>query len=223
MRKTLAVVVLALSALVGLPSTAQAGGPTSVLITQPGPGLAAALYYTSADYAELERLLGSVDPEPVKDSSAGGGVTYNVTWMIHDVQPWRHDAVRVTPDGRAFVATTDEGDLGTEPFWREVGPADDLTALLARTFTKSRGGATSDPAPAVRPAASPSTPAVVRTEWWSLTGWRWVVPGVLAGLLVGALAARRREVGPRRVLEDRPPAQWARTAAGSVATERSDA
>ena len=55
-------------------------------------------------------------------------------------------------------------------------------------------------APAVEPASSPPA-ADPDTAWFSLAGWRWVVPGGLLGLLVGAVAARRhRDEEPRRVL-----------------------
>ena len=36
MRRILAIALLALTAVAGLPGTAHAGGPTSVLVTQPG-------------------------------------------------------------------------------------------------------------------------------------------------------------------------------------------
>ena len=56
MRRILAVAVLALAAAVGLPAASQAGGPTSVLITQPGQS-AGALYYDDAAYDALLGLL----------------------------------------------------------------------------------------------------------------------------------------------------------------------
>ena len=52
--------------------------------------------------------------------------------------------------------------------------------------------------PAPAPAPAPAEPG---TAWFSLAGWRWVVPGVLLGLVVGAVAARRsRDEEPRQVL-----------------------
>ncbi len=67
MRRTLVVVLLALWALIGLPGTAQAGGPTSVLITNPSTGEAGAFYYTSQEYADLERFLTT---QPTSDHRA---------------------------------------------------------------------------------------------------------------------------------------------------------
>ena len=52
-----------------------------------------------------------------------------------------------------------------------------------------------DDAPEPAPADEPDT------AWFSLTGWRWVVPGALLGLLVGRRGGRRRrDEEPRRVL-----------------------
>jgi anti-sigma-K factor RskA len=58
-------------------------------------------------------------------------------------------------------------------------------------------------AASVPPAAEPRT--VTETEWFSLSGWRWVVPGAVLGLLVGVAAARVRRTRadePRQVLVD---------------------
>ena len=44
--------VAALAVVLGLPSATHAGGPTSVLITQPGDS-AAALYHTDSRYAAV--------------------------------------------------------------------------------------------------------------------------------------------------------------------------
>ena len=43
------------------PSTASAGGPTSVLLASPYTDSAAALYYADDDYARLQSLLGGTD------------------------------------------------------------------------------------------------------------------------------------------------------------------
>jgi hypothetical protein len=49
------------------------------------------------------------------------------------------------------------------------------------------------PAEPAEPAAAASQPADPASDpWLSLSGWRWLLPGVLLGLLVGAAAAHRR-------------------------------
>ncbi len=203
MRRILAIAVLALAAATGLPATAHAGGPTSVLLTQPGVS-AAGLYYTDEAYDDLLRLL-PTDETRGKELPPGGGVDYSLTWMVHDFMPWRFDHVSVHGDGTAWVATTFSTDAsaGWQPVDRGTELADLLTAVLA-------DGAAPDPvsgSEATAARTAPTTPpagirTVTETEWFSLSGWRWVVPGALAGLLVGVAAARRRtEVDePRREL-----------------------
>src|SRR6478609_11378035 len=199
MRRILAVAVLALAAAVGLPAASHAGGPTSVLITQPGQS-AGALYYDDAAYDALLGLLPADETRGKPLAPGGAGDDYNLTWMVHDVMPWRFDRVHVAPDGTAWVMTTfsAEGDGG----WAEVDQPEELAAVLTQVLDDSvapevvsiPAGAT--PAPA--PAPAPAEPG---TAWFSLAGWRWVVPGVLMGLVVGAVAARRsRDEEPRQVL-----------------------
>ena len=199
MRRILAVAVLALAAAVGLPAASHAGGPTSVLITQPGQS-AGALYYDDAAY---DALLGLLPPDGTRGkplAPGGAGDDYNLTWMVHDVMPWRFDRVHVAPDGTAWVMTTFSAeDAGG---WAEVDQPEELAAVLRQVLDDSvapevvsiPAGAT--PAPA--PAPAPAEPG---TAWFSLAGWRWVVPGVLMGLVVGAVTARRsRDEEPRQVL-----------------------
>jgi hypothetical protein len=207
MRRTLAVVVVALWALIGLSGTVHAGGPTSVLITQPATGEATALYYSSGAYADLERLLaGSAAKDPTSEPPDGsGGASYNLTWMIHDVQPWRTDTVQITGDGAAYVTTTfvSESALGEEASWREVARPRELAAILDQVFSGVATKAAPLPAIVTELDAAPAGPD---ERWFSLTGWRWVVPGALGGLLVGLVATRRRVPGEsRRALIDRAP------------------
>ncbi len=224
MRRTLAVAVLALWALIGLPGTAHAGGPTSVLITEPATGNSTALYVTSGDYADLERLLEEGSKAPASDPPTGsGGADYNLTWMIHDVQPWRLDSLHVSADGTAFVATTfvsDPNDFGGDASYREVAQPKELAALLDRVFSGAPSKTGTQSAIDQEPAAAPTAPAAAEpaTRWFSLTGWRWVVPGVLGGLLVGFAVTRRRVPGePRRVLVDGSPVGEARNPSASTA------
>nr|WP_300052192.1 hypothetical protein [uncultured Nocardioides sp.] len=198
MRRILAVAVLALAAAVGLPAASQAGGPTSVLITQPGQS-AGALYYDDAAYDALLGLL-PADETRGEALAPGGGSDYTLTWLVHDVMPWRFDRVHVTRDGSAWVSTTFSAEDTSG--WVEVAASDELVALLTQVLDDSVAPevvpvpADAGPAPAPGPASGEP-----ETAWFSLTGWRWVVPGVLLGLVVGGVAARRtRDEEPRQVL-----------------------
>lgn len=196
MRRIMAVVVLALSALVGLPATSHAGGPTSVLVSHVGIG-AGGLYYSDEAYDALVRLLPEGESHGSAQAPAGAGESYNLTWMVHDVMPWRWDHVVVAGD-TAWVSTTMTADATGE--WQELGPADRVVGLLDRVVQHGGGPAVvSVPADAAEPA-SPA-PAADDPSWFSLSGWRWLVPGALLGVLVGVAAGRRRgEEEPRRVL-----------------------
>lgn len=203
MRRILAVALLALAAATGLPATAHAGGPTSVLVTQPGVS-AAGLYYTDEAYDELLGLLPTGETRG-KELPPGGGVAYSLTWMVHDVMPWRFDRVSVHGDGTAWVATTFSADATTG--WQPVGEGTELFDLL--TAVLADGGAPG-PVSETMAASAPATSAtetrtVTEAEWFSLSGWRWVVPGAVLGLLVGVAAARVRRTRadePRQVLVD---------------------
>lgn len=204
MRRTLAVVLVAIWAVIGMSGTAHSGGPTSVLITQPGAERATALYYTSSDYAELTRLIES-------DFNLGAGSpglrdaeTYQLTWMIHDVQPWRRDSVMVTKDGSVYVSTVGTEEVSTvgvvDTKLSRVVQGPELAAFLDEVLAED-GSAEAAPQPVIDPQSAAAPPAEPATKWLSLAGWRWVVPGVLGGLLVGFMVNRQRSPAEaRRVL-----------------------
>lgn len=199
MHKILATALIALSAAIGLPGPAHAGGPTSVLITQQGAA-AGALYYDDAAYDALLELLPATETQGKAESPGVGGDYYNLTWMIHDVMPWRFDRVHVARDGTAWVSTSLSAD--SVAGWQPVDAPENLAELLAGVLERSAAPQVVSLAPEVAPPTSaPASPDGSDPSWFSLTGWRWVVPGALLGLLVGAVAARRRdEEGPRQVL-----------------------
>lgn len=198
MRRILAVVVLALAALVGLPSGAAAGGPTSVIITEPGVS-AGALYFQDEAYDTLEGLL-PVDDTRGTSAPPSDARSYNLTWLVHDVQPWRWDRVAVLPDGTAWVSTsfTEFGTAGWQPL---DGAAKKVTAIIDGVLEGGAAPIVVTDVPEEPATAPPASADDTREPWFSLTGWRWVVPGALLGLLVGAAAARRpRDQEPRQVL-----------------------
>lgn len=214
MRTLAAAVIVAGAVLLAAP--AQAGGPTSVLITDMESGDATALYYTDSDYAELERLLQSGERIARPPAGAISGSPYNVTWLVHDVSVWRTDTVFLGGQGDPYVKSSlidwDSGEFSRET-WLRIKQGEDLRQFLDEAFaaTSAAGPTAPGPAPVPAPAAAPEVVERVvtetRTSWYALDGWRWLLPGLAAGLLAGRVLGRRRgdDEEPRRLLVDRAP------------------
>jgi hypothetical protein len=208
MRRTVGALLTA-AALLAVPVPANAGGPTSVLITDPTTGAASALYYTDSRYAELDRLLQAGEPTDEPEGQLGSR-QYTVTWMLHDVQVWRTDSVYPDARGGPLVMTSVENfETGSmrSPAWTRLTDGKPIAQLLGDVLGSKSSGLM-----AARPASPPVIEERIVTEtetvWFSLEGWRWVLPGLLLGLVAGAgIALRRRPIAePRRMLVDRRPA-----------------
>lgn len=211
MRRLLALLALTVSATLVLASPTVAGGPTSVLITDPSTGQATALYYSDPRYQRLDGLLSAgatIDGEP-----PGLGVrALNLTWMIHDVQPWRSQQLYLDAEGGPVVATHGSelaGDPGATT-WARPADGKDLLQLAARILDPARASTVaSAPDPVIAAVADPlpAQRVVTETRWYSLTGWRWLVPGLLLGAAVALLLTRGhvRSSDQRQVLVDVAP------------------
>ncbi|MGC3002468.1 hypothetical protein ACPF8X_29860 [Streptomyces sp. G35A] len=113
---------------------AAAGGPTSVLVVSPESEETAALYYADEEYGELERLLGppgtgTRDKPP--EAGLAPGRLINVTWMVHDVTPWRVD--RVFPadgGGDVWIHTSAQLTEPAEGRWHRAEHPSELRKLL---------------------------------------------------------------------------------------------
>jgi hypothetical protein len=204
MRRTVTLIVLTLAALLGGLAPASAGGPTSVLLSVPGEGRTAALYYTDPAYDELARAVGAgraLDgATAAPDGHDDARVPVTVTWLIHDVTPWRVDQVYVHDDGSTWVATRMSpggGPLGdADQIWHRGGPG--LARLLDGLLPDGNGyredtavapapqaaGEPAEATPAESPAATLSEPA--GGSLWSLAA------AGLGGLLVGVAATTIR-------------------------------
>ena len=187
---------------------ATAGGPTSVLLSVPGEGRTAALYYTDPEYDALARAVGAMTERGVEEVAGGHqtGTPVTLTWLIHDVTPWRVDQVYVD-DGEVWISTQESLDGGPlaeqSPVWHRGGPA--LVRLLDRVLPEdgSATGAATTPLPVPPGAAAPATP-VAGTSPWSQAAW--AAGGLVAGAVLTLLALSRQRGRPSTVVDDRPTA-----------------
>ena len=183
MRRALATVVLVLSAVVGLP----ADGPRRRT-------------HQRADHARRRlgrrpllhrrgvrrpRRAAARRRDAGQGDAAGGGIDYNLTWMIHDVSAWRWDRVRVSRDGTAWVSTnvhrrapSRAGSRSSRPrSWRHSSPrsrgASSRTgvARLGRRGRLDRRPRRPQPSPTPRGSRSPAGGGWCRAAcsgcWWA--------------------------------------------------------
>jgi len=119
-------------------TTAHAGGPTSVLMTNPESGRASALHVANADYM---RLYAAVGQEPTGEANPPSGLRsgseeVRLTWLIHDMQVWRIDRVHLTRHDGIWIETvtapTGDRDVFDQPSsWHRSKNDQALTTLLA--------------------------------------------------------------------------------------------
>ncbi|MDO0935781.1 hypothetical protein QQY66_30380 [Streptomyces sp. DG2A-72] len=214
-------------ALLGAPP-ASAGGPTSVLLASPTTQQATGLYSTAPEYNRLQTLLDRTNrgldaDKRARELASASGEYVNITWMVHDVAPWRQDSVIVSDAEDIWINTA----LGTPPEgndqWKKAERPAQLHTLLAQlgvidkvsnpgsAGAADKGGtadkgSTADTAATTTRAAT--TGASDDTDWW------WALPGAAAGavlaLVLRPFAARKlplphlrdAERGPRQELRD---------------------
>ncbi|MFE1951346.1 hypothetical protein ACFW9D_12845 [Streptomyces sp. NPDC059524] len=236
--RNLAALFTALAAALGLvlwgTAQASAGGPTSVLVVSPESKESASLYFSDKDYERLARLLG--EPGETKGAlppglGVGAGRRLNVTWLLHDIQPWRVDRVYPdTPGSKEVWIHTSTDMNGLNGIWHTADKPAELRSLMRElgVMGKRSPGGRDPVAPAAEPSrnltmAKPDDPATSTPAQAAgpapdavAVGWWWVVPGVLAGAALGLLlrplvsglphrvaeVRRRREHGPRQELRD---------------------
>ncbi len=191
-------------------SSATAGGPTSVLLSVPGEGRTASLYYTDPEYAALASAVGAMSERGVGE--VGGshqvGTPVTLTWLIHDVTPWRVDQVYVD-DGTVWISTQESpggGPLTEQPaVWHRGTPA--LARLLDRVLPdqgSATGTAITPPPLQHTPAAPAPAATVTETSPWTLAAW--AIGGLVAGAVLTLLTLRWQRRSLATVVEDRPAA-----------------
>ncbi|MFH8731719.1 MULTISPECIES: hypothetical protein [unclassified Streptomyces] len=224
----------ALAALLLSASGASAGGPTSVLVVSPESGQSASLYFSDKRYGPLETLLGEPGQgrrEEPPGLGIGVGRQLNVTWLVHDVLPWRVD--RVYPDSPGtkdvWIHTATHVPDSYNGYWHKAQKPAELRALLKDLGVmgerSQKGGSPIFPAPWQSPDRSkealggaPAPAADSRDAGQSAgarasasragegTDWWWAIPGLAAGaalaLVMRPLAGR---LPRRRGTGETPP------------------
>ena len=180
---------------------AAAGGPTSALLVAPQSGMTSAMYYTQPEYQQLSDVVrGTATPdEGFAEHYRGPGV--RITWLIHDVTVWRTDEVYLQADGGPLIATRESGDGGVLPdkqVWHRSDDPTKLVQLLGSLHLLDPEAVPDIFAQIPVPSASPEPAAAAATSgsWVTLTGWRWIVPGLLAGMaLAWGMSRWQRRTG----------------------------
>ncbi|MEU9285865.1 hypothetical protein AB0D57_14355 [Streptomyces sp. NPDC048275] len=211
------VLAVVLSAVLLGASPAMAGGPTSVLVVSPESAETTALYHSDKEYGELMRLLGEpgsgTSEEPPGLDGGNGGRQINVTWMLHDVSPWRVDRVYPdTPRSKEVWIHTATNMQSMNGYWHKAEHPAQVRALLKKLGvmgSSSAGGAgaiypapwettedtPSAPARSEQPRAATAAAADDGTDWW------WALPGAAAGALLARVRLPHKGE-PRQELRD---------------------
>lgn len=219
--RLLGTLTAALALCLGLAAPAAAGGPTMVLLLNPGSGEAAALYATSPQYEELEKAIGpaaSEEPAPGPEapgSVAAGFAEITVNWMRHDMSTWQVDRIYMESDLGILVHRQKDFPQNGEPdpptSWFPAAESKRLHEILAElgvTGENNDQGFNAPRFPVRAGEAGPEQSPAPITDWWR------ALPGLAAGaaLAVGVphalgrwrahRAALAAEPGPKRQLVD---------------------
>ena len=222
MRRRRAALVVLMIVLISLlvAGPASAGGPTSVLLVEPGTGRTASLYTGDADYEALAELVGAFDSPGVAGTSDPSGTSHEVgtvvtlTWLIHDVQVWRVDRIYLDAKGGTWISTqSDVSGSGTiwdiPPVWHTAASGKELAALLDRLgvgpdprgggnaavtggSTVGRGSGTVIVPPATTAAAVLKTPTIRPADAGTPgpVGLGWGLAGLLLGVALTVAGMR---------------------------------
>ncbi|MFI1103231.1 hypothetical protein [Streptomyces melanogenes] len=191
---------------------AHAGGPTSVLIASPESEQTAARYHSDADYSTLMTLLGRPNQgqkeRPPSLDAAMHSRQLNVTWLAHDIAPWRLDRVFTSDDTTTvWIHTAADLPRTYNGNWHRAQHPAELRALLKKLGVM--GPATGSGSPGVAPQewttppaeperAPEQEPRQEETETGTVTagesvsnstttGWWWALPGLTIGAALALL------------------------------------
>ncbi|MBV7699033.1 hypothetical protein KWI83_26475 [Streptomyces sp. TRM70350] len=105
-----------------------------MLVTSPESAEADALYYSDREYGELQHLLdqsgaGSATKPPEADLTRARQT--NVTWLLHDITPWRHDQVYASSEDQdVWIHTAANVPESLNGSWHRAEHPTRLRALL---------------------------------------------------------------------------------------------
>ncbi len=197
MRRILSVLAVAALLLTVSAAPVPAKGPSHLLVVAPLSGAYQFMELSESRAQEVEVLLGDLG-EKVTEPVYEEWHEVQVAWTMHAFEIWRSDIVFVDGNGEAVVMTVRsmlEGE-GYTTDWRRVRNGEALTELFdelglmgKRAVDRSADTESSDVAPAgFEGAGTPSAPSSADTSDDS-SGWRWALPGLAVGLLLGVAGA----------------------------------
>jgi hypothetical protein len=178
---------------------AEAGGPTSVLLSAPSVPKVVAAGYEDATYAKLQELTATdSNDKPGSGHDHESGSFVRATWLIHDMMVWRLDIIYPDAPGGVWIATTQDtgsGQLSEQPVWHRATDSVQLTKLLdvlglIGNDDNFFGGGGPTSLPQGVPAAETPAAATVKAEQGALSGWRWTIPGFALGAVAAWLTTR---------------------------------
>jgi hypothetical protein len=184
---------------------AWAGGPTSVIMVNPGSGQAAALHTSDVRYERLVEAVRAYHP-PTGSTSRPAGVTdcsgceIRLTWLIHDMRIWRIDRVHLTPGDGIWLESVSDESGSTDPFeqtgtWQRPHDPTALLALLRATGVASTDGEPAEDTGAAAATDLATTSGGIASPPLGLVAVGAGLLGVGVGLAAGHLVHRRRDAG----------------------------
>jgi hypothetical protein len=187
----LLVAVLAISVIAMTP--AQAGGPTSVVLSAPNIPEVVAVGYDDKAYSDLQQLLST--PAATDGEEHAEGRVIRATWLIHDMTVWRLDLIYPDARGGPWIATSEDRtgnrQLSENPVWHRATDSAGLSKLLhSLGLMGDSKGEPVAPAQAAPEAATDQPAATLKADQSTFSGWRWSIPGFLVGALLALAAVR---------------------------------
>jgi|1186.fasta_scaffold40045_2 hypothetical protein len=176
---------------------AQAGGPTSVLLS--APPYVMAVGYQDQRYYDLQNL---TQTSPAGDDSSEAhdiGRFVRATWLVHDMSVWRIDVIYPDAPGGPWISTEEflTETKPAKPTWHRAADPVKLLRLLDSFKLlngKFDGGPTLDDGYTIaEPTPTPvveQTPPQAQTSTAFFTGWRWSIPGAILGAAAAVIAIR---------------------------------